>query len=168
MLVTSIREVITKGRGERMCFAEVEDLTGHAEVTFFPRDYSQCRELLHSEQPLCLMAKLESAAQGSDSENDESDEGPGQIKLLGHSIRLLEEVCAESDLPILIAIPASRLNEKSLLELRHILQSHQGGTPVTAEVRGDGYKCLLQLGKDMCVKPGPDLTRRLDAWKNVA
>lgn len=39
-LVVSLKEVITKSRGERMAFVGIEDLTGHAEVTFFPRSYA--------------------------------------------------------------------------------------------------------------------------------
>lgn len=52
MLVTTIKEVLTKSKGERMVFVGVEDLTGHAEVTFFPRSYAEARELIRAEQPL--------------------------------------------------------------------------------------------------------------------
>jgi len=34
-LVVSVKEVLTKSKGERMAFVGIEDLTGHAEVTFF-------------------------------------------------------------------------------------------------------------------------------------
>ena len=84
MLVTTIKEVLTKSKGERMAFVGVEDLTGHAEVTFFPRSYAEARELIRAEQPLCLTARLDSqgdAAQDADEENNE--DAPRELKLLG-------------------------------------------------------------------------------------
>ncbi|MBQ5727862.1 MAG: DNA polymerase III subunit alpha, partial [Mailhella sp.] len=51
VLVTGIKEFITK-KGDKMAFVQVEDLTGHAEVTIFPKTYAAIRETLQAERPL--------------------------------------------------------------------------------------------------------------------
>ena len=51
VLVTGLRETLTK-KGERMAFVQIEDLTGHGEVVFFPKTYWPLREILHAERAL--------------------------------------------------------------------------------------------------------------------
>ena len=166
VLVTSLREVVTK-RGDRMAFVAVEDFTGHAEVTFFPRDYAEARELIKSEQPLCLTARLESQGE-TNSENPEVEEDAeapaAECKLLGQRVRLLADVCAESDSPIEVEIPAHRLGRADILALRTILESHAGEVEARAVVCLDGCHCHLRLGDGLKVRPGPELTRALAAW----
>lgn len=168
VLVTKVREVLTKGKGERMAFVEVEDLTGHAEVTFFPRDYAPARELLNSDQPLYLLARLESAQNDSGWDNDEESAEPAQLKLLGQGVRRLADVCGESGAPLLINIPAALLTESALLELKNILAQHKGAIPVEARIEGVDYSCKMSLPREMTVRPGPELTRKLDEWSHVA
>lgn len=89
VLVTSVKEVLTKSKGERMAFVGVEDLTGHAEVTFFPRSYAEARELIRAEQPLCLTARLDSQGDGTQDVDEENEDAPRELKLLGQSVRPL-------------------------------------------------------------------------------
>jgi len=44
-LITQIKTIITK-KGEQMCFAALEDLTGSAELVVFPRVFADSRDLL--------------------------------------------------------------------------------------------------------------------------
>ena len=166
VLVTSVREVVTK-RGDRMAFVAVEDFTGHAEVTFFPKDYAEARELIRGEQPLCLTARLESQGEGNreNPEAEEENEAPAaECKLLGQRVRLLAEVCAESDTPIQVEIPAHRLGRADILALRNILERHAGEVEAEAIVRLDGCECRLRLDAALKVRPGPELTKALAAW----
>lgn len=170
VLVTNIKEVLTKGKGERMAFVEVEDLTGHAEVTFFPRDYGQCRELLHSEQPLYLQARLDSVQSGNQQGwgEEENEEQGSQVKLLGQTVSPLVDVCAVSGKPLQIRIPQGKVNKQALEELKRILDTHKGQIQVEAQLECPGYTCRLLLGPEYTVKPGPELSRNIDAWLNVA
>lgn len=167
-LVTSVKEVVTKGKGERMAFVEIEDLTGHAEVTFFPRDYARVRHLLQSEQPLCFYAKVELAQGNQDSwEREEEDSAPVQVKLMGNDVKPLAEECNGSSAPLTISIPRKKLNRQSLESLRQILSDHRGGTDVIAQLILDDYICRLQVGGSLKVKPGPELERHLLAWQGM-
>ena len=163
VLVTGIKEVITKSKGERMAFVAVEDLTGHAEVTFFPRAYAEARELLKSEQPLCLVGKIDAQQDsGDDMEGDE--EAPREVKMLGQSVRLLAEACRESDRPIGISVPAGRLGREDMLSLRNIIQAHPGPVEAYLNVLLDDCECRIRLGANFTVTPGPDLDRAIAAW----
>ena len=164
VLVVSLKEVITKSKGERMAFVGVEDLTGHAEVTFFPRAYAEARELLKSEQPLCLRATVDSQVDESRDSDEDGEETSREVKLLGQSVTLLSEACGQSDTPICVQIPAHRLGEEDILALKAILEAHPGNVEAEAMVLLDGVRCHLTLGPQFRVSPGPELDRALAAW----
>lgn len=166
VLVTSIKEVITKSKGERMAFVGVEDLTAHAEVIFFPAAYAECRELLNRDQPLLLQARLDSKMEENNSSegDDDEDEAPRDIKLLGQKVGLLTAACSASDAPLCVCIPLSHLQQEHLLALRSILQKHSGNVETEALVQLDGYQCVLRLGAKYMVNPGPLLEQDLHQW----
>ena len=164
VLVVSLKEVITKSKGERMAFVGVEDLTGHAEVTFFPRAYAEARELLRSEQPLCLRATVDSQVDEARDSDEDGEEAGREVKLLGQSVTLLSEACGQSDTPICVQIPAHRLGEEDILALKAILEAHPGTVEAEAMVLLDGVRCHLTLGPQFRVSPGPELDRALAAW----
>lgn len=165
-LVVSVKEVLTKSKGERMAFVGIEDLTGHAEVTFFPRPYAECRDLLRSEQPICLVARLDSQTDSGDNgdADEEADEGPREIKLLGQTARSLAEACGQSDTPICVQIPQHRLGREDMLALRNLLEKFPGPVEAHAQVFLDGHVCILHLDNTLKVRPGPDLDKALAAW----
>lgn len=165
-LVVSVKEVLTKSKGERMAFVGIEDLTGHAEVTFFPRPYAECRDLLRSEQPICLVARLDSQADNGDNGDmdEEADEGPREIKLMGQTARSLAEACGQSDTPICVQIPQHRLGREDMLALRNLLEKFPGPVEAHAQVFLDGHVCILHLDNTLKVRPGPDLDKALAAW----
>ena len=164
VLVVSLKEVITKSKSERMACVGVEDLTGHAEVTFFPRAYAEARELLKSEQPLCLRATVDSQVDESRDSDEDGEETSREVKLLGQSVTLLSEACGQSDTPICVQIPAHRLGDEDILALKAILEAHPGTVEAEAMILLDGVRCHLTLGPQFRVSPGPELDRALAAW----
>ncbi|WP_374289881.1 DNA polymerase III subunit alpha [Desulfovibrio desulfuricans] len=165
-LVVSVKEVLTKSKGERMAFVGIEDLTGHAEVTFFPRSYAECRDLLRSEQPICLVARLDSQTDNADNGDmdEEAEDAPREIKLLGQTARSLAEACGLSDTPVCVHIPPHRLGRDDMLALRNLLEQYPGPVEAHAQVLLDGHLCLLHLDNTLKVRPGPDLDKALAAW----
>ncbi len=168
VLVTGIKEVLTKSKGERMAFVSVEDLTGHAEVTFFPEPYSRCREALHSEEPILLGARIDGKAEvqsrsDHDGEGEENDVIQ-EIKMLGNKAVPLAEACAQSSSPICVFIPATHLREDSIRALQNILERHRGHVETQAQVALEEYHCFLTLGPRYTVLPSPTLTQDLAKW----
>lgn len=173
VLVTSVREVLTKAKGQRMAFAAVEDLTGHAEVTFFPKSYTeQVRTLLQSDKPIWLKGRLDKDQGDREQENegeDESQAAPREIKILGSEIRLLSDVCLESTSPVVVNIPESRLGKEDIMSLRRILENHAGKVRTEAVVLLDGANYYhLTLDDTLTVTPGPELDKALANWSAAA
>ena len=166
VLLTSIKEILTK-KGDRMAFATIEDLTGHGEVTFFPRTYAAVRELLQgAEQPLYLEARLDKA-EGRDMD-DEGEENTREIKLLGSLVRPLAEVCQNSDAPVPITIPLSHCTPPRLKELRAILEGHKGNNEVDLHLPIDDHLCILKAGSRLMVCSGPELDHALAQWSALS
>lgn len=170
VLVTSIKEIITKSSNKRMAFVTVEDLTGHAELTFLPKYYESARELLHSEKPLCLTARVEQDDfQGSDSaETQEDEENPQTpaFKLMGTGVKDLLEVCQSNTRPVRIFVPLKKINTSDLSSLKRILGNHPGMVKVEAILELEDRACYMRLGEDLLVTPGPKLNRELKEWIN--
>ncbi len=164
VLATSVREVTTRAKGERMAFVAVEDLTGHAELTIFPRSYTaQVQDILQSEAPLWLRARTD---RNQDDEGDESGEnGPGELKLIASEISLLSDACLRDSRPVRFRLPAGRLGRDDILALRQLLEQHSGSVQVLADVELEpGVVYVLALGRNYCVTPSPALHAALDAW----
>ncbi len=165
VLITSLKEVLTKSKGERMAFVTVEDLTAHAEVTFFPKAYAEFRELIKSDQPVLLEARLDSRdADFGNDDDDEADEAPREIKMLGQKVIPLAQACSESQSPIRINIPATLLDRQSMLALQAVLEKHKGTVSAEAQLALDGYFCLLELGPAYKIQPGPALEADILQW----
>ncbi len=163
VLVTGVREVITKSKGERMAFVQVEDLTGHGEVTIFPRAYtSEVQALLQSDEPLWLKARTDKA---QDADTDEEEGQARECKLVAEDFRPLAEVCQENRNPLHFWLPKNRLGRDDMLSLRQILEQYPGPVQVIADVELDpGTVYLVAMGPDFNVTPSPELHARLTAW----
>jgi DNA polymerase-3 subunit alpha len=57
-VIASFREMFTR-KGTRMCFAQLEDLSGMVEMVVFPDTYAQAEMMLKSDQPLVVEGILE-------------------------------------------------------------------------------------------------------------
>ena len=164
VLVTSLKEVLTKSKGERMAFVTIEDLTGHAEITFFPRDYAQARDLLHSEQPLLVSARVEQGKQSSEWDSADNESENVELKLLGCGARLLKDACAENMRPLIIRIPGRKINQADLEALKCLLSNYTGPVPVNAILELPGVEYDLAMPENLHVRPGPELETALKHW----
>jgi DNA polymerase-3 subunit alpha len=191
-LVTDIREVNT--RKGRMAFVQVEDLTARAELLFFPRAYEDSRELLKGDAPLEIAFSVRPDGRGDSAapESEEDDDGALPIKLVGQRARLLSEACADGaprrrrrrargeapsppeapetggegsgDAPLIIEIPANRLDPENVRALARILDGHPGTAEVLAEVCIDDHRCTLLFAPKIRVRTGPELSGEIREW----
>ncbi len=164
VLVTSIKEILTK-KGKKMAFCQIEDLTASGECVFFPEAYADYRELLHTEQPLLLEAKISDKKDDTESKQEEHDDVPGEIKLIAESVMPLAKACYESDEPVTIELSLSRLNAADLDTFKALLRKNKGPIPVNVQVTIDESHCLLQLGPEFSVQPGPVFENDFQYWK---
>ncbi len=167
VLVTSVKKVYTKTTGEPMAFVTIEDLTSHGEATFFSRVYDEnTRQLLDSDAPLYMEARI--STQNADSRTDEDSENEEkmqELKLIGIKVIPLAEACQANNTPVCIQIPTNRLDTHSITRLKDILEAYKGKVETEALVVIDDHQCLLSLGSQFSVTPGPDLDTALREWR---
>lgn len=165
VLVTSVKEFITK-RGEKMAFLQVEDLTGHAEVTVFPKAYASIKEILQKEHPLIELTATIDNEDDADTDNDvEQENVVRELKLICESARPLSDIYKNSSQPLLIPYPAECTHDAEIEEFKAILQKHKGAAPVQIQFTINGsILCVMELGPRWQVQPSPRLTKDIEAW----
>ena len=164
ILITSLKEILTK-RGEKMAFVEIEDLTGKAEVTFLPKIYEKCSELLKSDQPLCLTARL--MQKDADDEDDNESKVFHGIKLQAIDAILLKDACLNSTKPLCIDIPENKFTKENITYLKQILEKHPGDIKIEANITIEGQKCHILFGENLTINPSPELDKELIQWTSV-
>lgn len=116
-LIASAKRLFTK-RGETMCFLEVEDFTGRAEVVVFPKVMERAADFLVPDVPIVLTGKL--------------DKGNETVKVLADVIRDMERSMPEVRLKILPALD----DGDTFDELKVRLRAHHGQVPVYLHLPG--------------------------------
>ncbi|WP_458399577.1 DNA polymerase III subunit alpha [Mailhella sp.] len=164
VLVTGLKEFITK-KGDKMAFVQVEDLTGHAEVTIFPKTYAAIKETLQAERPLIELSGTIDAKEDDYEDDENAEEGrTKEIKLLCDSARPLLEACMSSDQPVLVPYPVECTGEADIQEFKSILEKHRGGSAVQIQFELNGNTCLMELGHRWRVQASPQFNKDMDAW----
>ncbi|MCH5276292.1 MAG: DNA polymerase III subunit alpha [Desulfovibrionaceae bacterium] len=165
VLVTGVRETLTK-KGERMAFVQIEDLTGHGEVVFFPKTYGPLREILQGERALLeLEATVDTTDDAAvyDDENEEQ-EASREVKLVGISARPLLEACQDSNHPVPVPYPVDCLSEADAAEFKAILEKHPGTSPVHLQFELEGKHCVMELGPRWLVQSSPQFHKDIEDW----
>ncbi|WP_298068384.1 DNA polymerase III subunit alpha [uncultured Mailhella sp.] len=164
VLVTSVKELVTK-RGERMAFVQVEDLTGHAEVTIFPKTYGSIKEILHAERPLIeLTATIDSDNAPETDDDGDEETNAKEIKLRCDSARPLMDACMDSSQSVIIPYPVECTHEADIEEFKAILDKYKGPSSVLIQFTLNGHICIMELGPRWKVQPGPLLNKDMEAW----
>ncbi len=162
ILITEIKEIITK-TGKKMAFLQIEDLTGHAELTIFPRQYEEIRPMLENDNRLFyLTASIDS--NGSDDENNYEDqeiEIINDLKLLAENLTPLLTACHECTKTVSLNFPP-KIEDVS--ELQSILKKHKGRSNVQLQMVIDEIACWIELGDDWQIKSSPDFYRDVYDW----
>lgn len=164
VLVTSVKEFITK-KGDKMAFVQVEDLTGHAEVTIFPKTYASIKETLHAERPLIELVGTVDAKDDDDFDDENEEENSiKEIKLLCDSARPLLEACMNSDHPVVVPYPIACTGDADIEEFKAILEKHKGTSVVQIQFELNNRNCIMELGPRWRVQASPQFNKDMDAW----
>ncbi len=182
MLVTGIKEILTKKDSKKMAFLTVEDLTGTAEVIFFPKSYAEYSELIHSDQPLVLKGIIDRKdeapqsapaafdplnPQGQNGQNESEDEEnyTREVKILGDSVVTLADTCKKCTSPLTLQYPSQCLTSEYLQEFKDLLLQFKGGTQVKMSFDVQNILCEMQLGDEYKVIASPQLFKAFNTWK---
>ncbi|MDL2271727.1 DNA polymerase III subunit alpha [Desulfovibrio sp. OttesenSCG-928-I05] len=163
ILVTHVKEFLTK-KGLKMAFCQIEDLTASGECIFFPEAYAMYRDLLASDQPLYLEARVSMQNGDSYSGDEEDEEAPREIKLLGQKLIPLSEACSMNEEPVCLDLTPAHVTEERLHELRLLLEKHKGSVPMHLYFSDGEAWCRMELAPPLTVSPGLDLDAALAQW----
>jgi DNA polymerase-3 subunit alpha len=145
-VVTALSRRYTK-RGELMATFVLEDLEAALEVFVFPRTMTDFGHLLNEDDVVCVKGRL-----------DRRDE---QAKLVAVEIRRPELVLDDDGPPVRLRVPASRLTESFLAEIKRVLEAHPGESPVLLHVEDGRRTTVLRLGPAFGVSAGNGLHAEL-------
>jgi DNA polymerase-3 subunit alpha len=146
-IVSALKRRKTR-RGDAMAVFNLEDLQGSVEVVVFPEAYARQRGLIEDEAALLVTGNVEIAEE--------------QRRLIAETFLPLERV-EERAKEIVIAIPASGLQESEVGRVRDLLRERPGPCQVYLEVtQPNGFRATLKAGAALKVSPSRDLAVALE------
>jgi DNA polymerase III subunit alpha len=134
-IVSRFGKKFTK-KGEAMAIITLEDLAGAVEVVVFPSSYEKFAPLLERDAIVCVKGKV-----------DLRDEAPKIVALEVWKPNLE----AGGD-PLILTLPADRCTEPFVEELKGILHSHPGLTPVHLKLTSAQSTKMLRLPEDFRIE----------------
>ncbi|MEV6676366.1 DNA polymerase III subunit alpha [Streptomyces erythrochromogenes] len=157
-LISSVQLKVTK-QGNAWAVVELSDRDGSIEVLFFPASYQLVAGALVEDSVVSVKGRI----------NDRD----GAISISGQELQVLDVTSAERTgaAPVQLALPYHRINQKSLADLRRILGSHPGQSPVLLSVRGPQKTIVYQLQSQVnAVTIASDVKGvfGIDAWRGIA
>ena len=159
-MLASLNVMRTK-KGDQMARAVLEDLHGSVNVIFFPRCFSECQQLLASEEPLVIKANinLNQNNQNGAGGGDDDDEVVS-IELFAEEVYPVEQAQATMARKLLVRLKPD-VRTQTFKEIKEAVALHRGGCVLSFEVETDQAFVSLDAGRDFGVNPSRELIERL-------
>ncbi len=145
--ISARKNILTK-KGDKMCFFNLEDLSGKIEVVVFPRTYAEYESLLDENVPILVEGDIN------------LNESPR--KLLASKILKLKDHAENKITGVRVSVHLEDLTEIKLNKLRHVLLSYRGTVPMHMIFEGDGGRARLPLGDDYMINPTPKMAHQIN------
>lgn len=146
-LLEVTRNLLTK-KGDRMCFASLEDLSGKIECVIFPKTFKEYEALINSKRPLIISGQVNL------SENPR--------KFLPSKVRKFKDQVDDKVIGVNIVVDVNNIRKNSLEELKQVLWSYKGTVPTQMFLKNDYGEVRLPLGEDFLVTPIPKMIERVN------
>ncbi|AKZ59514.1 putative DNA-directed DNA polymerase [Streptomyces ambofaciens ATCC 23877] len=132
-LITSVQNKVTK-QGNAWAIVNLADRDGTIEILFFPAVYQLVLGALVEDSVISVQGRI----------NDRD----GAISIFGQELQVLDVTAAERSgaAPVQLEFPYHRVNERMVGELKWIMGSHPGESPVHLLVRGPRKTTVYLLG----------------------
>ncbi len=145
--ITGKKIILTK-KGDKMCFATLEDLTGKIECIVFPRAFAEYEALLNSDEPVLVEGVVN------------LQENPR--KILADKIHKLKEHSENRITGVRINVQLEDLTEIKLNKLRQVLLSYRGSTPMHMIFESTEGRARLPLGEQFLINPTPQMAHQIN------
>ncbi len=144
-VVSSIKRLRTKGKGEVMAYLTLED-EGAVEVIVFPDLYSQNADLLEKDSALLVRGTL-----------DKTDKG---LKVIARELSGLDELVSKNGNGRKVELSISGAGH-DLKALRKLLEGARGHMPLYLRIKAGGTETLVQT--PLNIQPDEDLIDALES-----
>jgi DNA polymerase-3 subunit alpha len=171
-LLRSVRRVVTR-KGQIMAYAELEDLTGSIEVTFFPRAYEQLHRdgLDEPDKVIVVQGRVETARPAGNGRptaalDDELDaeEEIEQVAVVAEVAWAWDDAeCAPVERQQTAHVDVPDSGPEVVEQLATLLARHPGTDEVMLHFQVQGKEVTLQVGERFRVAAGPALKSEVDA-----
>ena len=135
-LMSGVTTKVTK-QGNAWAIATIEDLSGSVDVLFFPRSYESIQTYLAQDIIVQIEGKVNVREEG--------------MTIYGQSMTLLD-LSGGADLPLDLRLPAARCTPELLTDLRGVLESYPGGSPVRLHLTEPGRTTVVELDPKLRVE----------------
>jgi DNA polymerase-3 subunit alpha len=131
-IITAVKRKIDK-RNNTMAFVTLEDFTGKGECIVFSDPYSRYSSLLVEDALVMVTGKGEMNGDA--------------LKILVNEVYPLEKVRETFTRSVILSIDVDRIDEKSIVRLREVLEEHPGTCPCYIQVKSAKAATMLQTRK---------------------
>jgi len=147
-VVSKLREITTR-KGDRMCFATVEDLKGSVEVVVFSDVYAESSPLIKGDRPLFVLGNSD-----ADGEN---------VKIIARRIIPIDDVSRELTKSVHFFLSQTEVTQNHLSQLKNVLSRFTGDCPAFVHlIVPDKTETVLSLPDEMRLAPSPQLVAAVD------
>ncbi|MGA5822169.1 DNA polymerase III subunit alpha [Kitasatospora sp. NPDC094028] len=132
-LISGVQRRINKA-GNAWASIVLADRDAQIEALFFPKTYQLIGELLADDTVISLKGRI--------------NERDGALSIFGSEVSILDVSSAEHGTkpPVLLTVPAARINSKMIAELKRSLQAHPGDVPVQLRTTSWDKDVVYALG----------------------
>jgi len=146
-MITTRKNILTK-KGDKMCFAQLEDLHGKIECIVFPRTFAEYEGILGEDDPVVMTGQVN------------LDESPR--KFFPTKIEKLKQEAESRVSGVRVNVKIPKANSQKLHRLRETILSYKGSVPCHIVFENDEGRARLPLGDGFLVNPVPQLAAKIN------
>lgn len=137
-MLSEQKTLLTK-KGDKMCFAKLQDLTGKIEAVVFPKVFEEFQQLVMSDEPVAISGFINLS------------ESPR--KFFPNKITKLQEYAEQKIQALKIVLEPQDLSDKNLEMMKKTILGCRGQVPVYIIVNHEEGKARIPLGPEYTVMP---------------
>ncbi|MFT0847903.1 DNA polymerase III subunit alpha [Actinomycetaceae bacterium L2_0104] len=145
-LITSVQPRVSKKNGKLWATISLEDLSGSAEINFFPQTYPTVSTMLTQDTVAIVTCRVQVR--------------DGAIQLSAQGMELPSNDLLP-DSPLELRLPERMCTQQLMGGLADVLRSYPGSAPVRLHIERPGMTTVVQVDREFYVKPGSGMVSDL-------
>jgi len=148
-LVKSVKRIVTKKKGEKMAFVNLEDMDAEVEIVVFPRTYELYNRHLENDKIVIIAGKI--------------DHKEDSTVIMADKIMNVTEAMEMLTQHVTIELSSLGMTAELISKLKTLVSTHHGDVPVKLKLeKPKSFAVYIQTGPDFCIKPGYDFFNEID------